>query len=106
MSLNAVLDDDSDFKLTEAMPDNESQVTRLNSERQEALSFLMENLRPRERKVLDELLAAIEEGKPVIRDGRWGKATLEVCLAILQSSRERREVFVSHQVPVDSSALS
>ena len=24
MSLNAVLDDDSDFKLTEAMPDNES----------------------------------------------------------------------------------
>jgi RNA polymerase primary sigma factor len=53
VSLNAVLDDDSDFKLTEAMPDNESQVQRMNSERQEALSFLMENLRPRERKVLD-----------------------------------------------------
>jgi RNA polymerase primary sigma factor len=53
VSLNAVLDDDSDFKLTEAMPDNESQTLRQNSERQEALSFLMENLRPRERKVLD-----------------------------------------------------
>jgi RNA polymerase primary sigma factor len=53
VSLNAVLDDDSDFKLTEAMPDNESQVQRQNTERQEALSFLMENLRPRERKVLD-----------------------------------------------------
>jgi RNA polymerase primary sigma factor len=53
VSLNAVLDDDSDFKLTEAMPDNESQTQRQNSERQEALSFLMENLRPRERKVLD-----------------------------------------------------
>ena len=53
VSLNAVLDDDSDFKLTEAMPDNESSVQRVNSERQEALSFLMENLRPRERKVLD-----------------------------------------------------
>jgi RNA polymerase primary sigma factor len=53
VSLNAVLDDDSDFKLTEAMPDNESQTVRQNSERQEALSFLMENLRPRERKVLD-----------------------------------------------------
>jgi RNA polymerase primary sigma factor len=53
VSLNAVLDDDSDFKLTEAMPDNESQTLRTNSERQEALSFLMENLRPRERKVLD-----------------------------------------------------
>jgi RNA polymerase primary sigma factor len=53
VSLNAVLDDDSDFKLTEAMPDNESTTLRQNSERQEALSFLMENLRPRERKVLD-----------------------------------------------------
>jgi len=53
VSLNAVLDDDSDFKLTEAMPDNESQTLQTNSERQEALSFLMENLRPRERKVLD-----------------------------------------------------
>jgi RNA polymerase primary sigma factor len=53
VSLNAVLDDDSDFKLTEAMPDNDSSVQRTNSERQEALHFLMENLRPRERKVLD-----------------------------------------------------
>src|SRR5882762_4023433 len=53
VSLNAVLDDDSDFKLTEAMPDNESNVLQQNNERQEALSFLMENLRPRERRVLD-----------------------------------------------------
>ncbi len=53
VSLNAVLDDDSDFKLTEAMPDNESTTLRQNSERLEALTFLMENLRPRERKVLD-----------------------------------------------------
>jgi RNA polymerase primary sigma factor len=53
VSLNAVLDDDSDFKLTEAMPDNESTTQRTISERQEALQFLMENLRPRERKVLD-----------------------------------------------------
>ena len=53
VSLNAVLDDDSDFKLTEAMPDNESTTLRTNSERQEALNFLLENLRPRERKVLD-----------------------------------------------------
>jgi RNA polymerase primary sigma factor len=53
VSLNAVLDDDSDFKLTEAMPDNQSTTLQQNSERQEALTFLMENLRPRERKVLD-----------------------------------------------------
>jgi RNA polymerase primary sigma factor len=53
VSLNAVLDDDSDFKLTEAMPDNQSTTLQQNNERQEALGFLMENLRPRERKVLD-----------------------------------------------------
>ena len=53
VSLNAVLDDDSDFKLTEAMPDNESTILRNNNERQEALYFLMDSLRPRERKVLD-----------------------------------------------------
>ena len=53
VSLNAVLDDDSDFKLTEAMPDTTNNTEQQNSERQEALTFLMENLRPRERKVLD-----------------------------------------------------
>ena len=53
VSLNAVLDDDSDFKLTEAMPDNDSTILRDNNERQEALHFLMDSLRPRERKVLD-----------------------------------------------------
>ncbi len=53
VSLNAVLDDDSDFKLTEAMPDISSLIAQTNNERQEALTYLMENLRPRERKVLD-----------------------------------------------------
>ena len=53
VSLNAVLDDDSDFKLTQAMPDTQTLTMQENNERQEALGFLMENLRPRERKVLD-----------------------------------------------------
>src|SRR5215468_4526557 len=53
VSLNAVLDDDSDFKLTEAMPDNESQTLRTNSERQEAIGFLMDGLRQREKRVLE-----------------------------------------------------
>ena len=53
------IDDDSDFKLTEAMPDTGTLVMQENNERQEALGFLMENLRPRERKVLD-LRHAIE----------------------------------------------
>ncbi len=53
VSLNAVLDDDSDFKLTEAMPDTQTLTLQENNERQEALRFLMDNLRPREKKVLD-----------------------------------------------------
>ena len=53
VSLNAVLDDDSDFKLTEAMPDTQTLTLHENNERQEALNYLMDNLRPRERKVLD-----------------------------------------------------
>jgi hypothetical protein len=28
-----------------------------------------------------------------------GAATLEVCLAMLESAKERREIFLSHQVP-------
>jgi phthalate 4,5-cis-dihydrodiol dehydrogenase len=31
-------------------------------------------------------------------DGRWGKATLEVSLAVMQSAREGREVTLKHQV--------
>ena len=67
VSLNAVLDDDSDFKLTEAMPDNDSSTVRMNSERQEALTFLMENLRPRERKVLDLRFGLTGQGAHSLR---------------------------------------
>ncbi len=47
-----------------------------------------------------ELYEAVMNGRPMFHDGRWGEATLEVCLAILQSTAERREVYLSHQVPV------
>jgi phthalate 4,5-cis-dihydrodiol dehydrogenase len=49
-------------------------------------------------KVVDEFYDAVVNDRPVYHDGRWGKATLEVCLAILESARERREIFLSHQV--------
>lgn len=49
---------------------------------------------------LEELYEAVVEGKPVWHDGRWGMATLEVCLAILESARERKEVRLQHQIPV------
>ncbi len=54
---------------------------------------------PDKGKVVDELYDAVMHDRPTRHDGRWGKATLEVCLAILQSARERREIFLSHQVP-------
>jgi len=50
--------------------------------------------------VLDELCAAALDGKPPLHDGFWGMATLEVCLAILRSSREGREIGLSHQGPM------
>src|SRR5215204_5721559 len=47
---------------------------------------------PGRREVLDDMAAAIRTGKPPLHDGRWGKATLEVALALLRSAREGREV--------------
>lgn len=49
---------------------------------------------------ITELYNGVVNGKPIFHDGRWGEATLEVCLGILQSAAERREVMLSHQVPV------
>lgn len=49
---------------------------------------------------VEELYQAIANNRPVFHDGRWGEATLEVCLAILESARDRREIFLSHQTPV------
>ncbi len=46
-----------------------------------------------------ELHAAIAEDRPTLLDARWGMATVEVCLAILHSSAERREIAMQHQSP-------
>jgi phthalate 4,5-cis-dihydrodiol dehydrogenase len=51
--------------------------------------------------MISELYEAVVHDRPALHDGRWGLATVEVCLAILESSRERREVFLSHQVACD-----
>ena len=48
---------------------------------------------------VEELYDAVVHGRPVFHDGRWGEATLEVCLAMLESAKERKEIFLSHQVP-------
>ena len=48
--------------------------------------------------VIDEVYAAVVEGKSPLHDGAWGMATLEVCLAMLQSAREGRDMALRHQV--------
>jgi phthalate 4,5-cis-dihydrodiol dehydrogenase len=48
---------------------------------------------------LEEIYDAVVLGKPLFHDGRWGMATLEVCLAIMQSARERKEIMLTRQVP-------
>jgi phthalate 4,5-cis-dihydrodiol dehydrogenase len=50
--------------------------------------------------IVDQMYEAVVNGRRPSADGAWGKATLEVLLAVLASGRERREVFLSHQVPV------
>jgi phthalate 4,5-cis-dihydrodiol dehydrogenase len=42
--------------------------------------------------VIDELYEAVVDAKAPLHSGEWAMATLEVCLAILRSSREGREV--------------
>ena len=42
---------------------------------------------------------AIVSGRPLPADGRWGNATLELLLAVEESGRQRREIFLQHQTP-------
>lgn len=55
---------------------------------------------PDKASVLDEMAEAIRTGRAPLHDGAWGKATMEVCAAVLQSAHERREIVLRHQVPV------
>ena len=47
---------------------------------------------------VEELYDAVVNGRPVFHGGRWGAATLEVCLAMLESAKQRKEIMLSHQV--------
>ncbi|HEY7065498.1 MAG TPA: Gfo/Idh/MocA family oxidoreductase [Chloroflexota bacterium] len=49
---------------------------------------------------LQELVNCLREDRPSYCDQRWARATLEALLAVYQSSRERREVQLQHQVPL------
>jgi phthalate 4,5-cis-dihydrodiol dehydrogenase len=48
--------------------------------------------------VIDELFAAVAHNIAPLHSGEWAMATLEVCLAILESQREQKEIVMTHQV--------
>ena len=48
--------------------------------------------------VVDEFYEAVVRGTPPLHSGEWGLATLEICLAILESARSGREVELRQQV--------
>src|SRR5438309_1274370 len=48
--------------------------------------------------VIDELYGAIVEGRAPLHSGEWALATMEVCLAILGSAREQKEVALQNQI--------
>jgi phthalate 4,5-cis-dihydrodiol dehydrogenase len=49
---------------------------------------------------MQEMHDAVVHGKPIVHDGRWATATLEVGNAIVQSARERREIMLTHQCAI------
>jgi phthalate 4,5-cis-dihydrodiol dehydrogenase len=49
---------------------------------------------------LEEIYEGVVNNRPLFHDGRWGMATLEVCLAMMQSAKERKEITLTHQRPV------
>jgi phthalate 4,5-cis-dihydrodiol dehydrogenase len=53
--------------------------------------------------VIDELHDAIVHSRAPVHSGEWGMATLEVCLAMMQSAREGREIVVENQVGLPDS---
>jgi phthalate 4,5-cis-dihydrodiol dehydrogenase len=53
------------------------------------------------REVIDELVTAIRKGTPAIHSGTWGMATIEVCLAILESARVGKTQLMNHQYSIN-----
>jgi phthalate 4,5-cis-dihydrodiol dehydrogenase len=47
------------------------------------------------KEVIDELYGAVVEGRAPLHDGEWAYATMQACLAILESSRTGREILLT-----------
>ncbi len=50
--------------------------------------------------VVSEVCDAVVGAGPAVHDGAWSLATLELTLAVLESGRTRREVYLERQVPL------
>lgn len=48
---------------------------------------------------IQALVDAVSNNKPSFPDVRWGRATLEACIAMIESAAERREISLKYQVP-------
>lgn len=68
-------------------------------ERKEHLPLPSENIPFHNKNVLDELYECIVQDRKPQQDGRWGTANLEICLAILESGRTKKEIYPTRQVP-------
>lgn len=58
--------------------------------------------RPGQGDALDALWMVVKEGRRCIHDAQWGRATVEVVLALLRSAQERREIELRFQTQVPS----
>ena len=52
------------------------------------------------KEVIDELCNAVFHGIAAPHNGQWGMATMEVCLAIIQSARAGRDIMLRHQMGI------
>ncbi len=55
--------------------------------------------------VIDELWAVAREGRVPLHDGAWSRATVEVCLAILESGRGGGNIILRHQAELPPGAI-
>lgn len=55
--------------------------------------------------VLEEWYDTIAHKRAPLHDGRWGVANVEVCLAVIESSRTAREIQLQHQVAAPEAAV-
>jgi len=53
--------------------------------------------------VIDEIIDAIFHDRPPIHNGQWALSNLEMCLAILESAKNEKEVTLKYQTPISNS---